>query len=158
MGDVDMGRLVCLSHIIHPELILRGQGIYHGDLSVTRHTILAVRAKIRQNYLVFSYIIHIPHYHIQSLETAMKSLAVVVLREIIGLLPNGVCTACDTVRVWSYDSSEETLARIVDIIIDVVVSQDYILVASVPVRSPESHDAGSEIGHLHCKVSCLQCI
>ena len=77
----------------------------------------------------------------------MESLAVVILREVVCLFTDSICTAGNTVGIRTYDCTKEALARVIDIIIYVIVTQDDILIMSVFVRSPEGNYACTEIGN-----------
>ena len=64
----------------------------------------------------------------------MKSLAVVVLRESIGLVSDGICSAGDTVCIRSDYCSKETFSWIIDIVLDIVISEYDIFIFSVFIR------------------------
>ena len=51
------------------------------------------------------------------------------------------------------NGTEETLTRIVDICFYIIVAQDYILIAPILARGPQSHNPASEVRHLHCEVA-----
>ena len=67
----------------------------------------------------------------------MKSLAVVIDRELICLTVNCICSTCASVGIRSDHSTEETLSRIIHIIIYIVVTEDNIVIMAVPVRCPQ---------------------
>lgn len=69
-----------------------------------------------------------------SLETAMQGVAVIVLREVVGFFADCICTVCDTVCIWSYDCSKETFSWIIDIVLDIVISEYDIFIFSVFIR------------------------
>ena len=158
MRDVHMGSLVCLGNIVHLELIVWGKRICHDNLEVAWHTVLSVWRKVRKNNGILSNVVHIPYHHIKSLETAVESLTVIVLREVVCFFTDCISTLCNTVCVWSYNSSEETLARIIDVVLNVVVTKYDILILAILVRSPESNYTAAEISDLHHEITSLQCV
>ena len=61
----------------------------------------------------------------------------VVLRKIVFLAVKGELSACYPVGIRPYDRSEKTFTRVVDIALDIVITELYILI--VPLGRQASH-------------------
>ena len=136
MGDVHHGRFVCCGPIGDFEFIVRGESVCHDDGQVARESLFAVSGRVGEYQPVVGDRIDIPDYAIQSVHSSMKSLSVIVLRKRVGLSLEGERTFGDAVGITSYDGSEETFSVVVDIAIDVLVTQYHIFVFTLPIGGP----------------------
>ena len=88
----------------------------------------------------------------------MQCLSVVVLRQIVSDTVQSKSAASDAVRHTSHRRTEESLAGIVHIFLTLSITDDDIVNVSVSVRCEKADYTGTEIGHLHGKVTIAQCI
>ena len=85
MRYIYMCSLVSFSKILNLELVIFGKSIDHFNIKIARMAILTVCMKIVQHNGCIVYVLYIPYYHIKTLETSVKSLAIIILWEIINL-------------------------------------------------------------------------
>lgn len=52
----------------------------------------------------------------------MEGLAIIILRKVIRLIPYAICTISNTVGIRADYSTEETLTRIIDIVINIIIA------------------------------------
>ena len=156
--EVDVGRGIGAGPVGHDKLIVGSEFVFHSDDNVARIAVLPVRMDITQENGCGIRCNHIPNDHIKSFQPAVKGLAVVVLRQGVCRAVNFDLTSGKTVGIRPHTGTEETLSVVVHIFVDVVIAKDDILHPSLPVRGPEGHDTGSEIGHLHSQVSVGECV
>lgn len=150
---VNDGRSVSLGQIEHLKLVVGGEGVGHGNVEVARETVLAVGRQIVQHDRVGFDVHHIPHDHIHTAVAAVQGLAVAVLRSVVLLAVERETAAVDAVGHAAHHGAEKTLARIVDIAVEFVVTQHYVGHLTVAVGGPQRHHARAEIGHLHGQVA-----
>ena len=122
MRDVYMCCLICLSKVLYLEFIFRSKSISHENFNISRHSFLTVGVCVSEYDRTLICGKHIPYYHVKTFLTSVEGLTIVVLREVVCLIADCISSLCNSVRIWSYNRTKETLTRIIDIRINVIIS------------------------------------
>ena len=76
-------------------------------------------------------------------------MTIAILRNVILHAVQFKLALVDAVCHTTYGSSQETLARVIHVAVQLIVAQHDILHITITVGSPQRHHATTEVGHLH---------
>ena len=144
--------------IIHAKLIVRSQGVGHRDVEVSRESVKSVWKDDMQHYGVVGHRFDIPNHPVNAELSAMKSIAVVILIKLIFIAVEFKLSVSDAVGITAHHSAEISLTFIINIAVNLVITQDDIVVIAFIVGHPQRHDTSAVIRHLHGQITVFQSV
>ena len=154
--EVHDGGFVGRGVVVDAELVSGRERVGHANLQVARESLFAVGVRVGQHEPVVGGRYHVPDDAVQSVQTSVERLSVVVLRQGVFHAVEREAAAGDAVGIGAHDGAEEALAGVVDVAGERVVAQYDILVTALAVRGPERYDTGAVVGDLHGHVAGMQ--
>ena len=156
VGEVAERGLVGGGQIVDTELILLGEGIGHGDIEITREAVLAVgeRHVHHQHAVVGAH--HIPHHTVGAEFATMKGVLTIVLGQLVFDVVQDKGASGNTVGATAHHGTEIALASIVEVLVDIVVTQHHIVHVAFDIGSPQRHHTSAIVGDLHGDVAILK--
>ena len=158
MRQIHRRRFIGLSFEFDLQGSIRSEAVAHADCFVAGKTAETVGMNYPHQNAVGCLLHHVPYKVVYTLETAVQSILSVILIQLICLAVKLEGSSADAVRHRAGARAEETLARIVNIRIDIAVPYDYVPQAPVPVGHPQAHHAGTIIGDLGSKPATFQSV
>src|SRR5574344_348779 len=157
--DIYRSDLVSRSSIIDLELVLFGKRICHINLDISRETFDSVFMKICQCDRCVIDIFDIPDDQIQSVESSVQSIYVMVIGgQCICSVIQLECCMSDTVGNRAHACAQEPFRLMVDICLKIVMPYYYVAHFAFPVRCEKRNHPTSEISHLHHDITIFDCI
>ena len=86
----------------------------------------------------------------------MQGLTVIILRSGIFHPLKGKLSATDTVCHATHNRTEKALARIVDVSVNILISQNNICHITIAVRHPQRHYTRTKVSYLHSEASICE--
>ena len=140
------------------ELVVVGQSVTHRHVKIARKTILAIgKNGVHLNHAVVDGN-HIPNAPVGTNETAVQRILAIVLSQLILNIIQSEFGIGNAVGTTAYHGTQITLAGIVQILVDMVVTQNNILKTAATVGHPKSNHATAVIGDLHRQKTIVQSI
>ena len=149
MREVDHCGAVGGGTICDFEFVVSRKGIGHGDFQIAGVSFSAVRRNIRELNPIRGDRVHVPHHLVESLETSVQTLPIVVDRHLVGGGIDGEFAIGNTVSHTAHHATDKAFALIVDIFLERVVTQHHVSHIAISVGHPKRHHVSSKVGYLH---------
>ena len=149
VSQVQDGLLVGLGVVGDDELVVVGQFIGHGHVECAGITHLSVNRFIGQHELLRAFLYGIPYHHVEALVAAVQRVGTVVHGNSVFHAVESELAFGNAVAIASDGCSEEALALVVDVGVDVIVAEHDVGEVTVTVGSEELDHAATEVGHGH---------
>ena len=156
MGEVAQRRRIGSGAVTDLELIVMRQRVAHRHIEVAREAVFTIgKNRMHLDDAVVGRS-HIPNALVGTNETTMKRVLTVVLGQLIGNTIQCERTIGDAVGATSDHGTKITFAVVVQILVDMVVTQDDVLKAVASVGHPKGYHTATIIGHLHRQKTIVQ--
>ena len=138
------------------KLIVMRQGVTHGHIEVAWETVLAIGKNGVHLYHAVVDRNHIPNTFVCTSEAAMQRVLAVILSQLILNIIQSEFGIGNAVGATPNDGTQITLAFVVQILLDTVVTKNNILETTAIVRHPKGDHTTAVVGDLHRQKTIAQ--